>query len=76
MYGREVRQGSIGGPIKWVIFMNFWIEYVYKVAAGKGYQMSEAEPTDLETLGQIFVDDSNWFAADSEAMHVTAGEAR
>ncbi len=66
--GRGVRQGSIGGPIKWVIFMNFWIEYVYKVAAGKGYQMSEAAPTDLETLGQIFVDDSNWFAADSEAM--------
>jgi ribonuclease HI/exonuclease III len=66
--GRGVRQGSIGGPIKWVIFMNFWIEYVYKAAAGSGYRMSEAEPTDMETLGQIFVDDSNWFAADSEAM--------
>ena len=28
--GRGVRQGSIGGPIKWVAFMNFWLEYVYK----------------------------------------------
>ena len=24
---RGVRQGSIGGPMKWVLFMNFWLEY-------------------------------------------------
>ena len=41
--GRGVRQGSIGGPIKWVVFINFWIEYVYNMAKGDGYRMSEAE---------------------------------
>ena len=53
--GRGVRQGSIGRPIKWVIFMNLWIDYVYKVAEGTGYQTSEAVPTMRETLGQRIV---------------------
>ena len=66
--GRGVRQGSIGGPIKWVVFINFWLEYVYKVAEGKGYRMTEAEEGDGEVLGQVFVDDSNWFAPNKEGM--------
>ena len=66
--GRGVRQGSIGGPIKWVVFMNFWLEYVYKVAQGEGYRMSEAEERDEELLGQMFVDDSNWVGTSHRAM--------
>jgi len=53
--GRGVRQGSIGGPIKWVVFINFWLEYVYKAAKGKGYRMSEAEEGDGEVIGQLSV---------------------
>ena len=68
--GRGVRQGSIGGPIKWVIFINFWLEYAYKNAENKGYRMSEAEETDSEALGQVFVDDSNWFANETEGMNL------
>ena len=36
---RGVRQGSIGGPIKWVVFMNFWLEYIHVKMKGKGYKM-------------------------------------
>ena len=66
--GRGVRQGSIGGPIKWVVFINFWLEYVYKTARGKGYRMSEAAEGDEEILGQVFVDDSNWISGNKEGM--------
>ena len=66
--GRGVRQGSIGGPIKWVVFINFWIELVYEAAKGQGYRMAEAMPEDEEILGQVFIDDSNWVAHNSEGM--------
>ena len=74
--GRGVRQGSVGGPIKWVVFMNFWLEYAHHGGSGGGYRMSEAEEGDREHLGQMFVDDSNWFAKDAAAMTtmVQAGE--
>jgi ribonuclease HI len=68
--GRGVRQGSIGGPIKWVVFINFWLELVHKVAEGEGYNMSEAAPGDKESLGQVFVDDSNWIAKSVEGMEL------
>ena len=73
--GRGVRQGSIGGPIKWVVFMNFWLEYIHKKHKGQGYQMStqSSETLDRDTpgelLGQMFVDDSNWIT--SSVHHMT-----
>jgi len=60
--GRGVRQGSIGGPIKWIVYMNFWLKYMNKKHAGEGYQMSKATVEDPELIGQMFIDDSNWFA--------------
>jgi ribonuclease HI len=61
--GRGVRQGSIGGPIKWIVYMNFWLKYMHKKHEGQGYKMSRAERGDQELLGQMFIDDSNWFAS-------------
>ena len=55
---RGVRQGSVGGPMKWVVFMNFWLEYVHVKGAGRGYKMNDSTP---EILGQMMIDDSNWF---------------
>jgi hypothetical protein len=52
-----VRQGSVGGPMKWVVFMNFWLEYVHSTAKGTGYKMNSSAP---EVIGQMFIDDSNW----------------
>jgi hypothetical protein len=74
---RGVRQGSVGGPIKWVVFINFWLEYVHKEMANEGYTMSQAELGDKPTLANVFVDDSNWFTANSGAMAraVQLGEA-
>ena len=68
--GRGVRQGSIGGPIKWAVFINFWLELVHTEAVGRGYKMSEAQPGDTETIGQAFVDDSNWIANSVEGMNL------
>ena len=65
---RGVRQGSVGGPIKWIVFMNFWLEYVHKTMEGEGYNMSQADPLDDATLAHMFVDDSNWITDRSEAM--------
>ena len=59
--GRGVRQGSIGGPIKWVVFMNFWLEYIHNRNKGQGYKMDKGREGE-ELLGQMFVDDSNWIA--------------
>jgi ribonuclease HI/endonuclease/exonuclease/phosphatase family metal-dependent hydrolase len=73
--GRGVRQGSIAGPLKWVVFMNFWLEYAHKEGAGHGYRMSEAMPGDKEHIGYMFVDDSNWFASDTRGMQVLARAA-
>ena len=58
--GRGVRQGSIGGPIKWIVYMNFWLKYVDKKREGEGYRMSKDPSTVLRS--QMFVDDSNWAA--------------
>ena len=65
--GRGVRQGSIGGPIKWVVFMNFWLELVHARHKGEGYRMACAEGED-ELLGQMFVDDSTWLTSSTQAM--------
>jgi hypothetical protein len=73
--GRGVRQGSIAGPLKWVVFMNFWLEYAHKAGEGHGYRMAEALPTDKEHIGYMFVDDSNWFASDTEGMQIIARAA-
>jgi len=64
--GRGVRQGSIGGPIKWVVFMNFWLEYIHVKMRGKGYKMSE--DTTTEILGRMFVDDSTWVTGNVTTM--------
>ena len=37
---RGVRQGSVGGPLKWCIFVHFWIKWVKREMKGKGYKMS------------------------------------
>ena len=39
-HGRGVRQGSVGGPLKWVVFVHYWITWVKTRMAGKGYKMS------------------------------------
>jgi hypothetical protein len=54
---RGVRQGSVGGPMKWVVFMNFWLEYVHNTAEGRGYKMNKVT---TEIIGQMFIDDNNW----------------
>jgi len=63
-HGREVRQGPVGGPIKWVVFMNAWLKWIKKTMRGKGYAMSSTRKDDVpvEVLAQMFVDDSIWFA--------------
>ncbi len=58
--GRGVRQGSIGGPIKWIVYMNFWLKYVNKKHVGEGYAMSCDK--EAVVISQMFVDDSNWAA--------------
>mgnify|MGYP001375652266 FL=1 len=35
-HGRGVRQGSVGGPIKWVVFVHYWIQWVKKKMKGEG----------------------------------------
>ena len=35
--GRGVRQGSVGGPIKWVVFMHFWLTWIKSSMRGRGY---------------------------------------
>jgi len=41
-HGRGVRQGSVGGPIKWVVFMNAWLKWIKHTMRGKGYVMSSS----------------------------------
>ena len=57
---RGVRQGPVGGPMKWVVFMNFWLEYIHETRKGEGYKMDEETP---EILDQMMIDDSNWFTS-------------
>ena len=35
--GRRVRQGPVGGPLKWIVFMNFLLEWVHHELEGRGY---------------------------------------
>ena len=58
-HGRGVRQGSVGGPLKWICFMHFWLRWIKTSMKGKGYTM---EGTDTEFTAQMFVDDSIWAA--------------
>ena len=62
-HGRGVRQGSVGGPIKWVIFMNFWLKWINKTMKGKGYRMAGDWKTEM--IAQMFVDDSIWTCKDA-----------
>ena len=70
-HGRGVRQGSVGGPIKWCVFVNFWIKWVKKKMKGKGYRMSATKiarldddgPPELEVaemVASVFIDDATW----------------
>ena len=54
--------------MKWVVFMNFWLEYVHSTTKGTGYEMNSSAPG---VIGQMFIDDSNWittYTADMTAM--------
>ena len=51
-HGRGVRQGSVGGPLKWVVFVNFWLQWVKKKMKGKGYVMSSSKSE--RTLEQVW----------------------
>jgi hypothetical protein len=62
---RGVRQGSVGGPMKWVVFMNFWLEYIHETRKGEGYKTDEETP---EILGQTMTDDGNWFTSTAQQM--------
>jgi hypothetical protein len=68
-HGRGVRQGSVGGPIKWVVFMDAWLKWIKKTMKGKGYSMSKWRGTnkEVEVLAQMFVDDSIWLANSANA---------
>ena len=46
-HGRGVRQGSCGGPIKWIVFVNAWIRWTTKKMKGKGYKISVTEQTKI-----------------------------
>ena len=65
---RGVRQGSIGGPLKWIVYMNFWLTFMHNKHHGQGYRMSFATTEEGELTGQMFIDDSNWFANSADAM--------
>ena len=43
-HGRGVRQGSVLGPLKWVLFVNFWLQWV-KAESHDGYIMSASRST-------------------------------
>jgi hypothetical protein len=68
---RGVRQGSVGGPMKWVVFMNFWLEYVHTTAKNKRCRMNNTTP---EITGQMFIDDSNWLTTNTEDMTATIAD--
>jgi hypothetical protein len=62
---RGVRQGPVGGPMKWVMFMTFWLEYVHITAEERGYKMDKDT---TEIIGQMFIDDNNWISTNVEDM--------
>ena len=51
--------------MKWVVFMNFWLECIHETREGDGYKMDEETP---EILGQMMIDDSNWFTSPAQQM--------
>ena len=53
---RGVRQGSVEGPMQWVVFMNFWLGYVHTTAEGEGYKINRTTP---EIIGQMSIDDND-----------------
>ena len=53
----------MGGPMKRVVFMNFWLEYVHNTTEKRGYKTNEDT---TETIGQMFIDDSNWISTSAE----------
>lgn len=57
-HGRGVRQGSVGGPIKWVVFMHFWLTWIKRKMKGKGYHMSAGRNQVIETA-QVSADTNN-----------------
>ena len=68
---RGVRQGSVGDPMKWVVFMNFWLEYIHETREGDGYKMDEETP---EILGQMMIDDNNSFTSTAQQMTSMVGD--
>jgi hypothetical protein len=74
-HGRGVRQGSVGGPIKWIAFMNMWITWVKRNMKNEGYEMSASKQTKIdnkhsrvEVISQMFIDDSIWFTNNTTSM--------
>ena len=69
-HGRGVRQGSVGGPIKWVVFVHFWLTWIKSSMRGKGYTMAKARGMGVEgeLLAQMFVDDSIWCGKDAASI--------
>ena len=49
---RGVRQGSVGGPLKWIVFMNFLLVWIHSKLEGRGYKFTGAtgQPTIEEFL--------------------------
>ena len=79
---RGVRQGSVGGPLKWCVFIHFWLKWVKREMKGRGYKMSTArgiapkvetwekrmKAEEAEMIGQCFIDDSIWATSKAEDM--------
>ena len=70
---RGVRQGSVGGPIKWIVYMNFWLKYVNKKHKEEGYRMSQDKTAVMRS--QMFVDDSNWGTRSVQGMSEMIGSS-
>jgi len=82
---RGVRQGSVGGPIKWCVFIHFWLKWVNREMKGKGYKMSASrgiapkietwekrmKKEEAEMIGQCFIDDSIWATNTADSMQDT-----
>jgi hypothetical protein len=69
-HGRGVRQGSILGPLKWVVFMNWWVRGVEHSLKGRGYTF---KANSYEFISQMFIDDSIWATETAAAMKEIIG---
>ena len=80
--GRGLRQGSSGGPIKWVAFMHWWLYGMKHNMRGKGYTVDPTkargasnEPgkpvgdSSVELVTQGFCDDCNFATSSSSHMN-------